>query len=503
MELTTITILRDPVERTLSYLRHCKRHHEQHRDLLAGGDLRGPVLLSVLYQEPPGEAVRVHGRGPTRSRTWTCSRSTRRRLELAKANLDRVDVVGTPGALRRAARGAARALRLEPGAGPGPQRQPRRGDRVADSFRRRIAADNEADMEFYEFARELCERRRARGRSRERLAAAILLLPPAEDGGDDADPEDPRRLPAERGVPAPGRTRDPDVARRDLGRSAAGRCGRRRGDEIRVVTGHFPLCMTELLGGGLHDADRAAPSARADGLLHAPPSAPDARGRRSHARAGLRRRVPLPRPDPQPHDEDAFADPGGDERWRADAGRASPPSGSSARRSAWPASTSSACRRSSSRFCAELSERFGWSLDDPLRPSQHPHGRARAWVSRPDPRGQRARRRAVRVRSAPGRRAGRQRPLGGGLMYPLWNTVIAPDPPRGRRPAGGRDRRPAGRDDGEDARPARPGVRGPRDRPGAAVRSLRARAPLPRPLPLPSRHQPQRAAGAARRSTRR
>ena len=31
--LTTLTVLRDPVDRTISYLKHCKRFHPQHRDL--------------------------------------------------------------------------------------------------------------------------------------------------------------------------------------------------------------------------------------------------------------------------------------------------------------------------------------------------------------------------------------------------------------------------------------------------------------------------------------
>ena len=29
----TLTILRDPVERTISYLKHCKRYHDHHREL--------------------------------------------------------------------------------------------------------------------------------------------------------------------------------------------------------------------------------------------------------------------------------------------------------------------------------------------------------------------------------------------------------------------------------------------------------------------------------------
>ena len=110
MELTTITIVRDPVERTISYLRHCKRHHDQHRDL-AGGDLRRPVLLPVLHPQPRGEAVRVHGRGPPE--TYMDVLDDRHRRARAREGEPRAGRRrGPAGALRRTARRAARAVRL-------------------------------------------------------------------------------------------------------------------------------------------------------------------------------------------------------------------------------------------------------------------------------------------------------------------------------------------------------------------------------------------------------
>src|SRR5688572_18532617 len=33
MELVTLTVLREPIERTISYLKHCKSYHVQHRSL--------------------------------------------------------------------------------------------------------------------------------------------------------------------------------------------------------------------------------------------------------------------------------------------------------------------------------------------------------------------------------------------------------------------------------------------------------------------------------------
>ena len=54
----TFTILREPVARTISYLKHCKRYHEQHREPEPRADLRRRVLLPVLHREPPDEDLR-------------------------------------------------------------------------------------------------------------------------------------------------------------------------------------------------------------------------------------------------------------------------------------------------------------------------------------------------------------------------------------------------------------------------------------------------------------
>ena len=178
-------------------------------------------------------------------------------------------------------------------------------------------------MEFYEYARELCERRRAGAVADERRRrAAIFFCHLQKTAGTTLI----RRIRGDFPPSAPSTRSRPTAIpiARVISVDHLLSVWERRGDEIRVVTGHFPLCVTELLGGELHDADRAASSARPDGLLPATPSPRHPRGRRSHAGAGLRRRVPLPRPDPQPHDQDAFAGSGGDGRRRADPGRASP-----------------------------------------------------------------------------------------------------------------------------------------------------------------------------------
>ena len=201
MELTTITILRDPVERTLSYLRHCKRHHEQHRDLALEEIYEDPFFYPCFIENHQAKQFAFTVEDQPADATWTCSMSTAARLELAKANLARVDVVGLQERFDDLLEELHERYGWTVAAVANRNVSDGEGDGVAESFRRRIAADNEADMEFYEFARELCEQRRHdRGRRDDGLAAEVLLLPSAEDGGHDADPPHPRRLPAGRGV---------------------------------------------------------------------------------------------------------------------------------------------------------------------------------------------------------------------------------------------------------------------------------------------------------------
>jgi hypothetical protein len=158
MELTTITILRDPVERTLSYLRHCKRHHPQHRELGLEAIYEDPFFYRCFIHNHQAKqfAFAVEDEPETYMDELTVDRD---RLELARVNLTRVDVVG----LRERFDDLLAELHGRYGweIAAVSNRNVSRDDSggATESFRRRIAADNEADMEFYEFARELCEER--------------------------------------------------------------------------------------------------------------------------------------------------------------------------------------------------------------------------------------------------------------------------------------------------------------------------------------------------------
>jgi hypothetical protein len=154
----TFTLLRDPVERTISYLKHCKRYHEQHRDL----------SLEAIYDDHFEFAIFVENH-QTKIFSMTAADHVEsymdvieiddRRLELAKANLEHVDVLG----IQERYGDFVDELRERFGwrfDRAGNRRVSRENWDVAPAFRKRIADDNAADVELYEYARRLLERRR-------------------------------------------------------------------------------------------------------------------------------------------------------------------------------------------------------------------------------------------------------------------------------------------------------------------------------------------------------
>jgi hypothetical protein len=156
----TMTILRHPVERTVSYLRHCKRYRPAMRDM----------RLEEIYEDGWMYPLYIHN---YQSKLFAMTETDKleshldvvevddARLAVAKENLGMVDVVGLTEHYERfvaevAGRygwriGEARNLRVST-----------EGWDVDRPFRARIAADNAADMSFYEHAR---ERLAVRGRS--------------------------------------------------------------------------------------------------------------------------------------------------------------------------------------------------------------------------------------------------------------------------------------------------------------------------------------------------
>jgi len=191
-----LTLLRDPVERTLSYLKHCRRYHVEH----IGQDLekiyedswfnatfirdyqtkifsmspREALAEDRLVDEPPAlpprhaitdengfvaEFEELKKRAPARVSLETFAASTgviqvdEERLATARDNLSAVEIVGVTEHydrfLKRLADEYAWKVKSVPHRHSGEE------DAISPEFRDRIARDNAFDMELYDYARSL------------------------------------------------------------------------------------------------------------------------------------------------------------------------------------------------------------------------------------------------------------------------------------------------------------------------------------------------------------
>lgn len=160
---TTLTVLRDPVERTLSYLRH-------HRTLTPA-DRDAP--LEAIYDDEFRFRSMVHNQmvkmlsltvGEMTAGMLTTVDFSPARLERAKQRLAAVDAVGLQERFEDFCTELEERFGWDLGA-------PLFANRtapieVSSAFRERIAADNALDVELYEHARELVgSRRTGRGRT--------------------------------------------------------------------------------------------------------------------------------------------------------------------------------------------------------------------------------------------------------------------------------------------------------------------------------------------------
>jgi Sulfotransferase family len=157
-DFITLTVVREPIERTLSYLRH-------HRQMIPDEAERP---FEEIYEDPlryqgliHNHMVKMFSLTPEEMTdgVLTPVEFTPEHLARAKENLARVDAVGDQASFEDfvaelIARfgwklgGVTHANRTAPG-------------EVSDSFRARIAEDNALDVELYAFAQELIRKRRA------------------------------------------------------------------------------------------------------------------------------------------------------------------------------------------------------------------------------------------------------------------------------------------------------------------------------------------------------
>jgi hypothetical protein len=159
---TTLTILRDPVERTLSSLRH-------HRERTPGDRERS---LEEIYEDPlrfelvHNHMVKMFGLtvDAMTDGALTHVDFTPEHLARAKESLCSIDVLGLQCHFEEFCEELVRGF----GWNLGPPERANATDPVDvhEAFRKRIASDNALDIELYEFAREQWDRRRTRSDAR-------------------------------------------------------------------------------------------------------------------------------------------------------------------------------------------------------------------------------------------------------------------------------------------------------------------------------------------------
>jgi hypothetical protein len=160
IEPLTLTILRDPVDRTISYLKHCKRYHPQHRELTLEEIYADPFYYPKFIENHQAKVFSMTREDELISFMDVITVDDDR-LRIACDNLEKVDVLGLHEHYDEflADIHSRFGWRFDevPDWHVSEESSP-----VSEAFRRRIATDNAADMAFYRYAQSLHARRRAK-----------------------------------------------------------------------------------------------------------------------------------------------------------------------------------------------------------------------------------------------------------------------------------------------------------------------------------------------------
>lgn len=156
IDLVTLTVLRDPVERTISYLKMRSKDPE-----------RAGFSFEQIYEHPFDFPCFIHNH---QTKIFSMTRDDRLetfmdvidvdrdRLEIAKENLQKVDIFGLQERYPEMLEAVARRFGWQ--TGEVEDTHVSEGEwEIPDGLRERIAEDNAIDIEFYEFAKKLYEER--------------------------------------------------------------------------------------------------------------------------------------------------------------------------------------------------------------------------------------------------------------------------------------------------------------------------------------------------------
>jgi Sulfotransferase family len=155
---TSLTVLREPVARTLSYLRHHQKLTPEDRDKSLEAIYDDEFRFQSLVHNHMVKMFSLSAHEMTDG-TLTSVAFTPAHVDCAKRNVATVDALGLQERFDEYCEHLERRFGWQLG-------EPLRANRttpvgVSESFRARIAEDNSMDVELYEYARELYDERRA------------------------------------------------------------------------------------------------------------------------------------------------------------------------------------------------------------------------------------------------------------------------------------------------------------------------------------------------------
>jgi hypothetical protein len=165
-DFTTFTVLREPVERTLSYLRHHRELSPEDADKPLEAIYDDDFRFDGFIHNHMVKMFALEATEMTAGMLTPVRAFTRDHLDRARGNLARVDVVGLQERFPEFCTELSSVLGRDLGAEATLNRTEQVP--VANSFRARIAADNALDLELYEFARELVAGRQGESSSASR-----------------------------------------------------------------------------------------------------------------------------------------------------------------------------------------------------------------------------------------------------------------------------------------------------------------------------------------------
>lgn len=148
---TTMTLLRDPVERTISHINHCARHHKGNEHRTAESLYDDPWFHPLLFRNYQVKQFALTDEDQPKAHNEVLV-IDEDRLAMAVANLDKVTLFGLTDRYAEFLTEVEARFGWTINPGDPLQVAPHRLE-VSDALRRRIAEDNQFDIEFYEHAR--------------------------------------------------------------------------------------------------------------------------------------------------------------------------------------------------------------------------------------------------------------------------------------------------------------------------------------------------------------